>query len=470
MIGALITVPLYVSLIGPARYGVLTIAWIFLGYFGLFDLGLGRATSFRIAALRDGSSQERSDTFWAAIAVNLAVGVLGGAVLWGAAYYFFAHVFKAPEALRSEIVSAVPLLALSLPVATLTGVLTGAMQGREKFLGINVVSVTSSLLFQWLPLAVAWRWGPNVGHILIAALGARLAALGVLAGMCRTELVRGHAVRLIRAEIPALMKYGGWVTVAALLSPLLVIVDRFAIGATLGAVAVAAFSIPYQPAKQIQILPAALTNALFPKISASSDAAQADYARSATLTLASLVSLPVLGGIFVADPALRLWVGASLGAQAAPVGQILLLGFWVNAFAMVPYTSLQASGRPDLVTKMQIGEIPLYFLALYFGLANFGLVGAAGAFLFRCVIDYLALSWAFKRRFPALIVLGANFSVLSLGAYLSTVWPITDWRWWACAIGTGTLMLTLGWATLPESVKRQIIGRLRRVSRPVSLT
>jgi O-antigen/teichoic acid export membrane protein len=105
---SLVTVPIYLHLVGPDRYGVLAIAWLLLGYFGLFDLGLGRATSFRIAALRDATPQARADTFWSALVVNVGMGVIGGLILWLAASYLFAHAIKVSESLRTEMLSATP--------------------------------------------------------------------------------------------------------------------------------------------------------------------------------------------------------------------------------------------------------------------------------------------------------------------------------------------------------------------------
>ncbi len=78
---SLLTVPAYIHLIGVDRYGVLVISWLLLGYFGMFDLGLGRATIHRIAELRDAEPTARLATFHTAVAVNVVIGVVGGLVL-----------------------------------------------------------------------------------------------------------------------------------------------------------------------------------------------------------------------------------------------------------------------------------------------------------------------------------------------------------------------------------------------------
>ena len=114
---ALVTVPIYLKLVGPDRYGVLAIAWLLLGYFGLFDLGLGRATTYNIAALKDATAQERADVFWTAILTNIVMGALGALVLWAVSQFFFDQIFKVDPRLRPEIMASIPYLALAVPIA-----------------------------------------------------------------------------------------------------------------------------------------------------------------------------------------------------------------------------------------------------------------------------------------------------------------------------------------------------------------
>ena len=51
---ALICIPLLVKALGVERFGVLGLAWMALGYFGMFDFGLAQSTtSTHLACLRD---------------------------------------------------------------------------------------------------------------------------------------------------------------------------------------------------------------------------------------------------------------------------------------------------------------------------------------------------------------------------------------------------------------------------------
>lgn len=460
LLSALVTIPIYLRLIGPDRFGVLSIAWLLLGYFGLFDLGLGRATSFRIAALRDAAPQARADTFWAALIVNAAMGIVGAGVLLAAGGVLFGHVFRFTPGLKVEALAAMPWLAMSVPVATLTGVLTGALQARERFLWTNIVSIGSTLLFQLMPLAIAWRLGPGLPLVLGGAVAARMLALVLLAVMCRHELTRGLTVRLRRSEIKALLGYGAWVTATSICAPFLVMIDRFVIAAVLGAGSVTIYTVPYQLAQRIAIVPASLTNALFPRMAAASPQEQREQGREATLTLTGILTVPVLGAIFLLGPFLHVWLGEPLAAKSAPLGRALIVGFWINAFALVSFVKLQASGRPDLVTKALAIEIIPYLAALWWAMTAFGVIGCAMALAARFLLDYAVLGLMARSDPRVLPLLASQLVCLTTAALCAGRWTIADQGWWLSAVILAALCVGTSWRALPAHVRAHLGSRL----------
>lgn len=452
----LITVPIYLRLIGTERYGVLVIVWIFLGYFGMFDLGLGRATAQQIASLHQAEPDVRAGVFWTALMLNTVLGVVGGVLLWPAAHYLFTTHFKITEALRLEVLSVIPWLAAAVPVATISGVLVGALQGREKFLALNASNVLGGVLYQVLPLSVAWLHGPDLGWLVPAALLGRVAVFLLLFTQCRRHVPLTMAPSVRRDLVTSLFRYGGWVTITSVISPLLTTLDRFLIGSISGAKAVTYYTLPSSLASRVSILPASLAETLFPRFSATSEIEAHRLTKEAVCALSVILTPIIIAGILIMGPFLMWWVGPEVARNASMVGEIIALGLWFNGHAYIPAAQLQAQGRPDLLAKCHLAEILPYLVLLVLALRGWGVVGAAFAWSMRMTVDAILLFWIARNAPFGLTTHLPPLLLLAMATVAAFVFPIgSGYRW---ALGLGSLLGALAWAwwAAPDSVKRMI--------------
>lgn len=458
---ALITVPMYISEIGAERYGILSIAFLFLGYFGIFDLGLGRSTTYKLAEIDQSLRERRLNVLWTAVLLNVCVGFVGGLVAWGTALFFFENAFKTAASLQAEVISALPLIGLCLPVATLTGVLAGALQADRRFVETNVISVTSTALFQVLPLMTAKLAGPNLVLLIAAGLVARIVAIALLSARCYAVFRTGHAPRFQRHEVRNLLSFGGWVAADGVLAPLVSMIDRFAIGAFIGDVAVTTYTIPFQLAQRLTIFPSALLNAAFPHLPTAGPDERRSIARVSLQILLCALTAPVVMGIFLVGPFFHVWLGEPLARQAAIPGMIIIAGFWFNSLAWAPYVWLQGTGRPDLVTKIHLLEVPGYLIILCAGLLTAGVTGAALALLLRNMADLALLCLASHQRQSLKRVFCFSLPV-GLSLICGLVYTPTNAAWWVALIAASSVSLGLSWISLPIEVKHKI-----KLPRPV---
>lgn len=416
---ALVTIPIYLELVGAARYGALAIAWLILGYFGMFDMGFGRATTQRLSALHASTPEHRARVFWTAAVVNFALGVVGAALLYFSADYFFRYQFKADLLVKNEMLDAVPFLALSVPIATLTGVMSGALQGRERFLEVNLVNVIGTSLFQIFPLAVAFFNGPTIKWLIIAAVVGRLAGLALFFRSTFKHMLRGFRPVFDVDEWRGLLKFGSWVSLTMVIGPALLAVDRLLIGSILGGLAVATYVIAFDIAQRSSLLPKAVAQAIFPRIAQSSDE-QSGLLMNTSLKVLNLVMTPIIMvALFVIGPFLELWVGPETGQAAAPLCRVLLVAYWINAFAMIPYARLQAQGRPNVVAWITMGQAPLYIAALYLVVGSYGLTGVAWVVLARCLIEVFVMLYfaSWRVLIPGFFI--ANLCVLAIALQIA---------------------------------------------------
>lgn len=408
---SIVTIPFFIMQIGAERYGVLSIAWLVLGYFGSADFGIGRAITQRVATMRASGEGSTSDAVWSGLIGMAGFGVISAGLLYVFAHWYFAGPFETDESLRSEAVKAVWILSLCSVIVGLNGVLSGALMGCEKFGMVAISNVISNSALVIFPLATSYLYSTEVSYLIASALFARAFGATLLAASVWREFFKNRLPRFAPSEFKPLLSFGLWVMVSSLIGPLMHFADRFVIGVFMDALAVAAYAIPYQIASRTLLIPAALTQALYPRFAAD----EAIFAKKRCGDFAVFVgqafAMLTIVLIGLAEPLLNLWLGDLLDPRSVLVAQVLMIGFWANAIAFVPFAYVQALGNPRFTAMLHSIELPFFLILLWIFGTKFGLVGFAMAFSVRCIIDCIVLMAKSGTNLPSdigkLLIMGA---------------------------------------------------------------
>ena len=462
---SLVTVPLYLSIIGLDRYGVLAICWLLLGYFNLFDFGLGRATAQKIATLAAAPAAERSRIFWTSLTLSLVFSI-AAMILFAPAAGIGLHLMNLEaEGIRTEFDAALPWLVAALPLGVLNSLLLGSLEGRREFLRLNLVNSIGTIATAALPLTVAVLAGPELQHLLAASLAARALVVLMLFALCVRAVPVLAPSRAEPGEIRRLLGFGGWTTVSSIIGPLLIFWDRFAIGAAISSAAVALYVVPFNLVNQLQVLPSALSTSLFPRLAAAGAADARAMSREGIDILAFILTPITLGLLIAVGPFLYLWLGAETSAASTPVACILLFGFWANSLSRVTGAELQALGRPRVLAVVHMAELLPYALLLYFSMRWFGIAGAAFAWSARCAIDtiilYICTRTSLRASIP-LVPQGLLIAATVPAAYLLPLWSPERWAILTVALLLGIMLVF----RRPPQRLLQMLPRLIRRSQP----
>ena len=131
---ALVTIPALIHGLGVDRFGVLTLVWMVIGYFSLFDLGLGRALTQVVSErLGQGDEQGIPVVVWTALTVMTALGIVAGGIIAVIAPLLVHSLLKIPPALQNETRNAMYLLAGTIPFVLLIAGLAGILSALQRF-------------------------------------------------------------------------------------------------------------------------------------------------------------------------------------------------------------------------------------------------------------------------------------------------------------------------------------------------
>jgi O-antigen/teichoic acid export membrane protein len=406
LLTALLAMPWLARQMGTERFGILTLAWVLIGYFGLFEFGLGRALT-KFVAERHGRAQaaELPQVCSTAAALVAAAGLLGGVLVAALAWWPSMWIGRVPAALHDEVSHSLLVIALGIPPTVGTAAFRGMLEGQQRFKLLTAIRIPAGVLLFLAPSVTA-LFTPRLDWALDSIVLTRWLVLVAHALPCMLSISMGWSL-VQRRWVKPLLQTGGWMTVSNVVGPIIVYADRFVIGGLLSALALAHYAAPFEMVARLLALPVALAGALFPALAAVQATAHGEAGaglatsralrrRAAALTLAAALPLALLGAAF-ATPLLGAWMGREFAEQGSVAARILLLGFVFNAVAHIPFAALHGYGLARQTALLHLVELPLYLVGLVLLVQAHGIEGAAAAWALRAALDLAALAWLLHR-------------------------------------------------------------------------
>lgn len=477
VIAALCAMPVVVRGLGPTRFGILALAWTVVGYMSQFDLGFGRAAVKRVSELMwAGDRTQIARVSWTVAATMLGLGVASGVALFLGADPIARLMTSEEIAAAPEAARVIELLALAMPAVLVSNAYRAMLEGLQRFDLVNAARAPLSAAVFLIPLCgVLLNW--SLATIVAVLAASRFAAALTYYVLFRSAGAHGKAA-FDGAELRLLVRFGGWVALTNALVPLVIYLEKLVVSAMHGPKALAYYAAPQELVTRLLLVPAAVSAALFPAFSGLSgrgdDTTLLNAMRRGTRIIALLVAPASALLVLTAEPVIGIFFGAEYIDKSTIIMQVLACAVFLNALLFVPSALVEARGKPDVVAKYHMAELPVYAALLWLLVRNFGATGAALAWgcrmlwttpLFYAVaVSSAGLSLSEPLRQRTAHTVGAGILLIACAAALTRV---AQGPWTSLALGLLLVAAFLGavWPLLlnddDRAATRLLYARLR---------
>ncbi len=395
LVFAVVIIPFLIKGMGTEKFGLLSLAYVIIGYFSFFDFGIGKALT-KIIAEKIGIEQtdEIPAIFWTSFFMMLTISLLGSLILLFFAPDLVHSLIKISKPLQPQTLKTFYLLALAIPIVTTTAGIRGVLEAYQVFGIINIIRTFLGVSMFLGPL-VCLIFTNSLFWIVLLLIAVRCIVWILYLFQCfRINQKIKSKISFEKNLVKPILKLSGWMTVSNIIVPLMVYSDRFLIGALVSATAIAYYATPYEAVTKLLLVPGALIGVLFPAFSASY-LSKPEFTKKLSIRALKyififLFPLVVLIVTF-SHEGMNLWLGSKFAEHSTFILQMLAVGVLFNGIAYIPFTFLQGIGRPDITAKVNLVELPFYFFGMWFAIKQAGINGAALVWLLRMGVDALVL-------------------------------------------------------------------------------
>ncbi len=422
---SLICIPIIIKGLGEEKYGAFTIALVFIGYFNLFDLGLGRAITKLISErIGKNKDQEIADIFKTGVTLTFLLGIVGGLIFFVISEPVTVKYLKPPEDFLGEVIRGLTFLSIGIPFSIMINSYRGVLEALHEFKSITLVQIILGAA-TYLGIIALMEFTKDLAFLIAYLTAVKVIHFIVYRTISNSKLNTTETNGAFRKNyIKGLFSFGGWITVSTIVSPVMTALDRLIVASKEGMQNVAYYSTASEITQRVGMLPSALVSVLFPVFSRNQNF---NEIQNSKLYKASFNLLLLASGIFAVlficfgRDFLAIWIDENFATESYVVLQVVTVGALFNFLARIPFSFIQGVGRPDITAKFHVLELPIFLTLLVVLTDSFGIVGAAYASAIRMILDFVLLHMYSIRQFKV----DFNLLPLLLGAILPVILSLT---------------------------------------------
>ena len=382
--------PLFLYSLGDAKYGQWMLLLTFAGFGGLGGLGMGPAATHAVAVARGKVDLAVAyNEVRACLAVSFLSSLLLAVLIFSFGGLLGDRVFSQMGS-HDELVMITTFAAALIVIQQVDGVFASVLRGMERFnLSARIeMSIKFSLVIGALLAALATR---GVLAVFIVAFVVSAFGAGVKGFFAARQLQCGPLFpNWSVSDMRKALGFGGWIWMQGLGSLIFSTADRLLVGSLLGASQLAYYSIALQLAQQIQTVPAAGAQVLFPKVALALERGDDSYklAVNASFIVAAIAAALTALLLIFGDWLLPYWVGAERAAHVWEILPWLSTAFFLVALPTGAHFVLMGRGH---VKFLAVIGIVAGLLSITVAAISLSTIGILGAVLGKVVYGFIVL-------------------------------------------------------------------------------
>ncbi len=391
--------PFIVRQLGIDAYGILSIVSVTLGFFAIFDLGLG------LAAVRDiAEHYEKKDyieinrVLSSILLTYLVIGTFGALVIVFAADFLTTQVINIPAQYLEVAKFAFYVAAFGFLFNMIIGVLGSIPKAIQRYDVSTKISIVFGTLTSLLMVLILYL-GYGLKEVVILNLGISIVT-GIVYIIVAKRLIPQIKIRFkfYKDIFFRLFKFGGFFLITGISGMVLLQLDKLLIGSLISVSLVTFYVIPSSITQRIQGLITSSVNILFPVTSALHGTGQIEKLQKVyrsvvkvVLVIATSIAVPVF--IF-AGQFLLYWLGPDFARESTTVMMFLVPTYLILGITSVPWSICLGVGKSNINALFSVLVAVLNVLLIFVLYKPFGLNGVAAAYFLSVIfINPVAINY-----------------------------------------------------------------------------